>query len=1054
MKKKSWMNSWLSVEEINAIFPVGIRSFFRRNANRFIFSSISWLDDGASIYVDQHKSTWRLNGDRWERSCSCGAPNGQCPHLYALACKIGEACEDLVKKQPSKKSSKSTKKGVTSQEAHQLSFDRDLNPRTAPKSRTKSSSRNLVVEVDLKTSVGFALIRFYLVQQGKRRLLKLSELRNHCATAGYNSVRAEAWSEDDRIFMRWLGHRFDSRKSREYAKLTALKLPRSEFDGWLMHWQENLPSRFIERDTQEVINNSDGLIKLRFELSIEGDRTTISAVARFGNGQKCFFYELVREMKRQQLPTEQSLDLEREYLFKGVIGRLDYPIKPKTMWELFHQKNPSMKTEFVVEHFPCLIEERLDLVGGPAVETVEEPAELVISASNVKGDLSFEALLNGSPAGGHGDITFDGSKFIIHRYHAEYLDEVAFFLDNVGGSLSGAVVKLESRNLALLCRLWDDLPDGVNKIYDDVARMVLLPQGDGAVKVSASTSDQWVDLTTSWHIENESIYTESISSALRRQDEFVRSKEGHWVRLSLSEITSKYNELKDSGLVFSSQRVISSEAVRLLEDKGNRLVFTPDAVENLVFVKQNLREEVTLSDRFDQILRPYQKDGFNFLQHMSQYGIGCVLADDMGLGKTIQVLALLVANRQVSDQTSLVCAPASVLHVWQNEVKKFAPELRAVVCHGAQTKREKIIGNIDQYDLVITSYGAARNDVALLSQYNFDSILLDEAQFIRNPKTKAYQAIRLLKGRMRIAISGTPVENRATDLWSLINFTNPGLIGTLPTFKKNYEGEGNVEGRARLASRVAPLILRRTKEVVARDLPERTVEVMSVDLSPEQESLYQAELGKLNRLKQEGGNNSIQLLSSLTKLRQICDSPKLLGVDAPSPKLESMIEMLKTIMSEGHSALVFSTFTTMLDIIKERLEEEGISHRLLTGKTAISKRQELVRSFNESENEEVFLLSLKAAGTGLTLTKADYVFIFDPWWNPASEAQAIDRTHRIGQTKPVIAYKMVATNSLEEQILQLQEQKQELFDELINEQSNVKKNLTNELLDRILSADL
>ncbi|MCK5835565.1 MAG: DEAD/DEAH box helicase [Lentisphaeria bacterium] len=1055
MRNFTWLDSWPTVEEVNGIFPMGIRSLFRRNANRFILSSVTWLEDGASIYVDQYKCSWKLVGTQWQRSCSCGVLDGKCPHLYALASKVHDEYGDLLKNRSSKKTTVKSKQSTSkTSDAHQLTFETKLNPRTASTSRAKRVTRGLVVEADFKTTVGFALIRFYLVQAGKRRILKLSELRNHCAVAGYNSVRGEAWGEDDRSFMKWLGLRFDPKKSREYTKLTALKLTRQQFDGWLVHWQENLPARFIERDTQEVICNSDGLIKLRFELSIEDDRTTISAVARFGNGQKCFFYELVREMERQKLPTEKVLNLEREYLFKGVIGRVDYPIEPKTIWELFHKKNPSMKTEFVCEHFPCLIEERLDLVGGPAVVCEEESAELILSASAYKEGLIFKALLNGSPVGKSENLTFDGSKFIIHRYHAEHLDDVAFFLENLGGNAAQAVVQLESRNLSLVCQLWDEIPDEVTKTCDDVAELALHAQVDGDVKINASASDQWVDLTTSWHIADDSIYTENINSALVRQDEFVRTKEGHWVRLDLAAITSKYNALKDSGFVFSSQRVIASEAVKLFEDKSSRLIFTPDAVENLVFVKQSLREVVTLPSYFEDILRPYQKEGFKFLQHMSQYGIGCILADDMGLGKTIQILALLVANRQVSDKASLVCAPASVLHVWENEMKKFAPELRAVVCHGAQVKREKIISNIDQYDLIITSYGAARNDVALLREYAFDSILLDEAQFIRNPKTKAYQAIRTLKGRMRIAISGTPVENRATDLWSLVNFTNPGLIGTLPAFKKSYEGEGNIEARAKLASRVAPLILRRTKEVVAKDLPAKTVETMRVDLSPEQEALYQAELGKLAQLKQEGGNNSIQLLASLTKLRQICDSPKLLGVDAPSPKLESMIDMLKTIMSEGHSALVFSTFTTMLDVIKERLVEEGISNLMLTGKTAISKRQELVRSFNESEAEEVFLLSLKAAGTGLTLTKADYVFIFDPWWNPAAEAQAIDRTHRIGQTKPVIAYKMVATNSLEEQILELQGQKQELFDELINEQSNVKKNLTNELLDRMLEANL
>ena len=1046
MSSPSWLSSWPTTQEFNKIFPIGIRTFYNRHKARLRYSSITWLEDGANIYVDQHKCQFKLVNGKWERLCGCGTQGGNCPHLYALVQKVNEAYSAEIKKNSQVKKQPITKK--FSADAFQHTFDSHAQQtKTTTKTKAqKSRTRGLVVEADIKTTPGHALIRFYLVEKQKRRLLKLSELRNQCAVAGYNHSQSGSWPEDDRTFMKWLGNRFTNKKNLEYSKLTAWKLERSEFENWLNHWQEHLPSRFIERDTQEVISSANNLIKIRFELEIENDRTTISAVARFKNGKKCYFHELAREMSRQKLPKEEQLVLGREYILQGAIGKVDYPIESKTMWELFSKKNPSMKTEFVCDHFPCLIEDRLDIVGGPAVEQVNDPATLVLAVTSCKGGLIFKALLNGSPLTNNGEISYNGSSFVVRQYHAQYLEQVQSFLEQVGGDDKQAVVKLDNYNLKPLCAFWDALPEGLNKSCDKISEMTLEPQRDGVVKVNATARDQWVDLDTSWHVASDSIYTENINSALSKQNEFVWSREGHWIRLDLESIRASYNKMKDSGFIFSSQRVIASEAVKLLEGSED-LIFTDDAIEQLVFVKQSMRDEVFLTQSFKDCLRPYQVEGFNFLESMSRYGIGCVLADDMGLGKTIQILALLVANRQVSNKASLVCSPASVLHVWQNEAKKFAPELRTVICHGNLAKRQRILNNISDYDLIITSYGSARNDVDLLLPYEFDSILLDEAQHIRNPKTKAYQAIRRLNGRMRIAISGTPVENKVTDLWSIVNFTNPGLLGTLDKFKKNYEFDGSSEVRAKLASRVAPLIMRRTKEVVASDLPPKTIETISVELSKEQEELYHSELANLKTLKHEGGNNSIQMLAVLTKLRQICDSPQLVGVDASSPKLDAMVDMLKVIMEEGHSALVFSSFTSMLDIIKVRFEEEGINHRMLTGKTPIKKRQDLVKSFNEGKEEEVFLLSIKAAGTGLTLTKADYVFIFDPWWNPATEAQAIDRTHRIGQTKPVIAYKMVATNSLEEQIVSLQEKKQELFDELINEQSNVSKTITNELLE-------
>jgi len=430
-------------------------------------------------------------------------------------------------------------------------------------------------------------------------------------------------------------------------------------------------------------------------------------------------------------------------------------------------------------------------------------------------------------------------------------------------------------------------------------------------------------------------------------------------------------------------------------------------------------------------MRPYQQRGFEFLSDRTAYGVGSILADDMGLGKTLQVLALLLAHQKDSGPAPfrvLIVCPASVVSVWLEQAAQFCPTLDCRPYRGDPDARGELL-HADDWRILIANYAIVRTDADRFGEIAFDLVVLDEAQQIKNPDSQISKVVKSLNTEKTLAVTGTPLENRLLDLWSIMEFLNPGFLGDKDTFIASYEGTGR---RQELARRIAPLILRRTKEAVAPELPPRTEEVFRVDLSEEQRTLYNAELLRARAIMRERG--PIHMLAALTRLRQICCHPELLlkePTHIPSAKLDALLEMLTELLAEGHSALVFSQFTTMLDIMTEKLTSQQLPWLKITGSTAMEERAERVRTFNQSAESQVFLLSLRAAGTGITLTKADYVFIYDPWWNPAVERQAVDRTHRIGQEKPVFAYRLISANTVEEKVLALQQEKARIFSDVM-----------------------
>jgi SNF2 family DNA or RNA helicase len=469
---------------------------------------------------------------------------------------------------------------------------------------------------------------------------------------------------------------------------------------------------------------------------------------------------------------------------------------------------------------------------------------------------------------------------------------------------------------------------------------------------------------------------------------------------------------------------------------------------------------------FNGQLREYQREGVGWMEFLREFGFGGCLADDMGVGKTAQVLALLETRRILRQQEavansspiapSIAVVPRSLVFNWKEEASRFTPALR-ILDH---TTPDRNLDEIPKHDLVIVTYGTLRRDIVKLRDLKFDYAILDEAQAIKNAASESAKAARLLEANHRLALSGTPVQNSLSDLWSLFQFLNPGMLGASSAFKVAGGSSASPDERTRgvLSRALRPLILRRTKEQVASELPPKVESILHCEMEGEQRKLYdelrehyrQSLLGAVDL---EGmAKAKIMILEALLRLRQAACHPGLIDkkrVGEPSAKLDTLLARLAEVVDEGHKALVFSQFTSFLDIVRRRLDQDGTRYEYLDGATI--DRQARVRNFETDSECKLFLISLKAGGVGLNLVAADYVFLLDPWWNPAVEAQAIDRTHRIGQTRNVFAYRLIARDTVEEKVLALQEKKRQLADALINQDNSLLAQMGREELEYLLS---
>jgi superfamily II DNA or RNA helicase len=590
-----------------------------------------------------------------------------------------------------------------------------------------------------------------------------------------------------------------------------------------------------------------------------------------------------------------------------------------------------------------------------------------------------------------------------------------------------------------------------------------------------SSGVDWLSLRLSFESEGIAVSQDELAKCLAEGRRYVRLADGSFARLDAEKVRQVLQRqaeiLATSGA--TGGKLPLSQAGRLqelLEQVGKANV-SEGARE--LFAKLRDIDEIKGAKKPRNLkaqLRPYQEQGFHWLWFLHEIGSGGILADDMGLGKTVQTIALLLAVKNADDKAAtgrkfkaLIVAPTSVVTNWLREMDKFAPSLRHALWHGAERKERK--DELEDADVVVTSYALLRRDEELLAKLDLRYAILDEAQNIKNPLSATARAAKRLKADRRLALSGTPIENRLSEIWSIFDFVSPGLLGPLDKFEERYArpiDAGDQKAASRLRATIHPFILRRTKAEVAKDLPEKIETDNFCELTGEQAALYAAVLKEvraqvMGEVERQGMSRAhIAILAGLTRLRQAACDPRLLGLprefkDEDSGKLVALRELIQTCIAGGHKVLVFSQFVSMLTLIRRAMDEDRVAYEYLDGAT--KDRAARVENFQSEDGPPVFLISLKAGGSGLNLTAADTVIHFDPWWNPAVEDQATDRAHRIGQTKVVTTYRLIAKGTIEEKIMELGAKKRELVGAVLSEDAGGAKKLTKQDLDELFKFD-
>jgi len=584
------------------------------------------------------------------------------------------------------------------------------------------------------------------------------------------------------------------------------------------------------------------------------------------------------------------------------------------------------------------------------------------------------------------------------------------------------------------------------------------------INIEVLSGTDWFETKVKVKFGKQNVALKHLHKSIRNKSKFVTLDDGTQGILP-EEWIEKFIGYFNAGEIVEDKLLTHKIKFETINDLYEDALLDGDVKNELRVYKQKFEgrdaiEEVEVPETLTATLRHYQKDGLNWLNFLDDFNFGSCLADDMGLGKTIQILAFILSQRKkVNHNTNLVVVPASLIFNWKAEIEKFAPSIKVKTIYG--NERTKTTDTFDDFEIILTSYGTLLSDIRFLKDYRFNYIFLDESQNIKNPESQRYKVARMLQSRNKVVMTGTPIENNTFDLYGQLSFACPGLFGSKQQFADLYStpiDQFKDSRRAEeLQKKIKPFILRRTKEQVAKELPDKTEIVLYCEMGDEQREVYEANKKEiqdyiLNKTEDELPKSSMHVLRSITRLRQICNSAALLAdgksyIQASS-KIEVLLEQIES-KAKNHKILVFSQFVSMLDLIKKQLEIRGIKYEYLTGQT--KKRGAVVESFQKNEEIPVFLISLKAGGIGLNLTEADYVYLVDPWWNPAVENQAIDRAYRIGQHKNVMAVRLICPDTIEEKIMKLQSTKKDLVKNLIQIENGFFQNLTKKELLGLLS---
>jgi len=585
-------------------------------------------------------------------------------------------------------------------------------------------------------------------------------------------------------------------------------------------------------------------------------------------------------------------------------------------------------------------------------------------------------------------------------------------------------------------------------------------------RIFISNNTDWFDAKVDILFGDQRVTVAEVKRALANKQQFVQLNDGT-LGILPDEWLKKYSLLFRVGEGNSNNLKLSRFHLSVVD----QLYEERDEEELVVQLEEkyaNLRQfnsikEIEPPKNLERILRPYQVAGYHWLNYLTEIKWGGILADDMGLGKTVQALSFLDHYKNNNGNLkALVVCPTTLIYNWENEIRKFTPGLTYRIHHGPVRTRVK--EELHDHDITITTYGTLRSDIKLLVSVSFDYVILDESQAIKNPLSKVTKAACLLNAKHRLCMSGTPLQNNTFDVFAQMHFLNPGMLGTMEFFRQEFaipiDKFGEQDRKEHLKKILYPFILRRTKEQVAKDLPEKQEMILWCEMEDEQRRIYDAYRNDfrdkiLGTIQEQGIQRSqLTILQGLMKLRQICDSPAILNEEEKfenhSIKLDELAREITENIS-NHKALVFSQFLGMLALIRARLDELGVKYEYFDGSTSAPDREKAIQSFQNDDTVRVFLISLKAGGVGLNLTAADYVYIVDPWWNPAVEQQAIDRTHRIGQTKNIFAYRMICKDTIEDKILQLQDRKRALARDLIADDTSFVKSLSREDVEYLFS---
>ena len=804
-------------------------------------------------------------------------------------------------------------------------------------------------------------------------------------------------------------------------------------------------------------------ISLQIEKDVDGEQTfhgvqVSGKVPSFVQGEKYQYYFTKDAFCR--ISDEVAKDIQ-PLLEMEEFGKVEFRVGRKYLSEFYHQVLPILKRSVKVkEAEPELIQEYIPPEAVFAFYIDAEQGAVLCRPQARYGENNVSLLDNLKEEKGH-EIFRDTNK------EREVLYQILQFFPEVNPE--GDEMRSEAAEEAIL----DILDHGIDRLMElgevhttDRFRNIHIRKKP-KLKVGVSIESDIMNLSVSSEDMDQEELLEILQS-YQRKKRYYRLKNGDLIAVSETDMEMLQQmmetlQLSPKEFVKGNMKIPVYRALylnKMLEQGENVYLNRDSHFKNLIKEFKTVDDsEFEVPASLSTVMRTYQVHGFKWLKTLEQYGFGGILADDMGLGKTLQAISLLLSAKEKGDSgTALIVSPASLVYNWSEEFAKFAPELKVTLIVGSQQERIELIKDYKDSDVLVTSYDLLKRDIAEYEDAEFAYQILDEAQYIKNHSTAAAKSVKIIKSRHRYALTGTPIENRLSELWSIFDYLMPGFLYSYETFRKELETPivkyKENQASDRLKKMAAPFILRRLKGDVLKDLPDKLEEVRYAKLETEQQKLYDGQVLHMKEMivSQEAEDfqkNKLQILAELTKIRQICCDPELLfeKYSGGSAKRTACLELIQSAIEGEHKMLVFSQFTSMLELLEKDLTKEGIAYYKITGATPKQKRVDMVNAFN-SDSTPVFLISLKAGGTGLNLTGADVVIHYDPWWNQAVQNQATDRAHRIGQTKAVSVYKLIVKDTIEEKIVKMQESKMDLAEAVLSgENGNITQMSRDELLE-------